>query len=87
MCEDAFESRKPTCATYRCPNGCVHLVWNNVTLHLLPSEWDLLAETVAASESNSLFQEFKTGDFQLERWNTRDTHEKRLDTIKNFLFF
>lgn len=50
MCEDAFESRKPTCATYRCPNGCVHLVWNNVTLHLLPSEWDLLAETVAETD-------------------------------------
>ncbi len=47
----------------------------------------VLAETVAASESNALFQEFKTGDFQLERWNTRDTHEKRLGTIKDFIFF
>ena len=46
-----------------------------------------LAEAVAASESNALFQEFKTGDFTLERWNTRDTHEKRLQTLQNFLFF
>lgn len=46
-----------------------------------------LAEAVASMEGNRLFQEFKTGDYTLERWNTRDTHEKRLGTIKNFLFY
>ena len=46
-----------------------------------------LTEALASLEGNRLFQEFKTGDFALERWNTRDTHEKRLGTVKNFLFF
>ncbi len=46
-----------------------------------------LTEGMASLEGNRLFQEFKTGDFALERWNARDTHEKRLGAIKNFLFF
>lgn len=46
-----------------------------------------LTEAIASVEGNRLFQEYKTGDFALERWNTRDTHEKRLDTIRNFLFY
>ena len=46
-----------------------------------------LAETMVSLENNSLFQEFKTGDFVLERWNRRDTHEKRLRTIGEFLFY
>ena len=47
----------------------------------------VLAETLAAVEGNRLFQEFKTGDFALERWNARDTHEKRLGAVKHFLFY
>lgn len=46
-----------------------------------------LTEGMASVEGNRLFQEFKTGDFALERWNARDTHEQRLGAIKNFLFF
>ena len=46
-----------------------------------------LSEAIASVEGNRLFQEFKTGDFALERWNARDTHEKRLGAIRNFLFF
>ena len=46
-----------------------------------------LAEAIASVEGNRLFQEFKTGDFVLERWNARDTHEKRLGAIRNFLFY
>ena len=46
-----------------------------------------LTESMASVEGNRLFQEFKTGDFALERWNARDTHEQRLGAIKHFLFF
>jgi len=46
-----------------------------------------LSEAIASVEGNRLFQEFKTGDFALERWNARDTHEKRLGAVRNFLFF
>jgi hypothetical protein len=39
------------------------------------------------TQVNSLFREFKTGDFALENWNSRDTHEKRLEKAVEFLFY
>ena len=47
----------------------------------------VLHETMLLSEGNTLFQEFKTGDFANERWNSRDTHEQRLRAIKDFIFY
>jgi tetratricopeptide (TPR) repeat protein len=47
----------------------------------------VMHEAMGASEGNTLFQEFKTGDFMLERWNARDTHEQRLRAIKDFIFY
>jgi tetratricopeptide (TPR) repeat protein len=47
----------------------------------------VLHETMILSEGNTLFQEFKTGDFANERWNSRDTHEQRLKAIKDFIFY
>jgi tetratricopeptide (TPR) repeat protein len=45
---------------------------------------DSLIET---TDANALFNEFKTGDFELESWNTRSTHEKRLKQALDFLFY
>lgn len=44
-------------------------------------------EIMRVTQTNSLFNEFKTGDFELENWNSRDTHEKRLNQAIEFLFF
>lgn len=46
-----------------------------------------LTEVMSSLENNALFQEFRTGDFVMERWNRRDSHEKRLNTVKDFLFY
>ena len=46
-----------------------------------------LSEILGSVEGNSLFQEFKTGDFQMERWNARSTHAQRLSSVKEFLFY
>lgn len=45
---------------------------------------DTIIET---TKTNALFNEYKTGDFELESWNTRDTHEKRLKQALDFLFY
>ncbi len=50
MCENAATERAPICSTYQCANGCVHLVWNNVTLHFFPRDWDLLVETISETD-------------------------------------
>ncbi len=44
-------------------------------------------EIMKVTQTNSLFNEFKTGDFQMENWNSRDTHEKRLNQAVEFLFY
>lgn len=44
-------------------------------------------EIMKVTQTNSLFNEFKTGDFRMENWNSRDTHEKRLNQAVEFLFF
>jgi general secretion pathway protein D len=46
-----------------------------------------MADIVATTGTNALFNEYRTGDFQLESWNTRDTHEKRLKQALDFLFY
>lgn len=45
------------------------------------------SEIMQVMQTNSLFNEFKTGDFQLENWNSRNTHEKRLNQAVDFLFY
>tara|TARA_R110002126_G_scaffold279836_1_gene426913 strand:- start:63801 stop:65747 length:1947 start_codon:yes stop_codon:yes gene_type:complete len=45
------------------------------------------SEIMKTTQVNSLFSEFKTGDFTLENWNSRDTHEKRLEKAVEFLFY
>jgi hypothetical protein len=50
VCDSEIDLRPATCVTYRCSNGCVHLVWNNFTLHMRPHDWDLLARTVAETD-------------------------------------
>lgn len=42
---------------------------------------------IETTEANALFNEFKTGDFELESWNTRNTHEKRLKQALDFMFY
>ena len=61
MCHDASASPVPMCSTYRCASGCVHLVWNNVTLHFFPKEWGLLVETV--NETDRLIREERERPF------------------------
>jgi len=46
-----------------------------------------ISEVIETTKMNSLFHEFKTGDFALENWNSRDTHEKRLRSAVDFLFY
>ncbi|MAH04258.1 MAG: hypothetical protein CL561_01730 [Alphaproteobacteria bacterium] len=46
-----------------------------------------MADIVTTTGKNALFNEYRTGDFQLESWNTRDTHEKRLKQALDFLFY
>jgi general secretion pathway protein D len=46
-----------------------------------------ISDAMAVATSNNLFQEFKTGDFQLESWHTRDTHTKRLKNAVDFIFY
>tara|TARA_R110001592_G_scaffold29350_6_gene106547 strand:+ start:2719 stop:4662 length:1944 start_codon:yes stop_codon:yes gene_type:complete len=45
------------------------------------------SELMQVAQVNSLFNEFKTGDFELENWNSRNTHEKRLSQAVDFLFY
>ena len=45
------------------------------------------SEIMKTTQVNALFNEFKTGDFVLENWNTRDTHEERLSKAVEFLFY
>ncbi len=44
-------------------------------------------EIMKTTKVNSLFNEFKTGDFQLEDWNSRDTHDQRMNQAVEFLFY
>ncbi len=46
-----------------------------------------ISEVIETTKTNSLFHEFRTGDFALENWNSRDTHEKRLRSAVDFLFY
>jgi general secretion pathway protein D len=45
------------------------------------------SEIMKVAQVNSLMNEYKTGDFQLENWNSRNTHEKRLNKAVEFLFY
>jgi len=49
--------------------------------------YSTLSQIMRASPNNSLFNEFKTGDFMLETWNTRNSHKKRLKKATDFLFY
>ncbi|MGX9356766.1 hypothetical protein ACS3SW_16850 [Roseobacteraceae bacterium S113] len=42
---------------------------------------------IVSSRTNALFNEYRTGDLALERWNSRATHEQRLSQAVNFLFY
>lgn len=44
-------------------------------------------EVLIATGTNTLFQEFKTGDFKMENWHSRSTHGKRLSRAVDFLFY
>lgn len=44
-------------------------------------------EIMQTAQNNSLFNEFRTGDFKMENWNSRNTHEKRLSQAVDFLFY
>ena len=45
------------------------------------------SEIMKVTTTNSLFNEFKTGDFKLENWNARTSHEQRLRGALDFLFY
>lgn len=38
-------------------------------------------------QNNALYREFRTGDVALERWDTQSTHDARLKTALDFLYF
>lgn len=46
-----------------------------------------ISDALAITQSNTLVQEFKTNDFELENWHTRDTHAKRLKGALDFIFY
>ena len=46
-----------------------------------------MSEVMKTTKVNSLFNEFRTGDFEMENWNSRNTHEKRLSKAVDFLFY
>ena len=46
-----------------------------------------ISDAMQVASNNSLFNEFKTGDFELENWHKRETHGERLRKAIGFLFY
>ena len=46
-----------------------------------------ISDAMQVASKNSLFNEFKTGDFELENWHKRETHGERLKKALGFLFY
>ncbi|MCW5698187.1 MAG: type II and III secretion system protein, partial [Bauldia sp.] len=46
-----------------------------------------ITDALGWARNNSMFHEFKTGDFAMEKWQSRKTNEDRLRDAVEFLFF